>query len=163
ALRAPGRPCHPADADPRARCRRLRGGAARPRCRGQRAARQSGPALAAARGLSRARAEPRRGDGGARLRPSRTHGDRLASLARAGCRRGGPGRRDRRRGDGVALAAAENLTFTYPGAPRPALENATVAIEPGEVVAVFGASGSGKSTLLRAFAGLVPHFHGGRF
>jgi energy-coupling factor transport system ATP-binding protein len=28
---------------------------------------------------------------------------------------------------------------------------------------VLGRSGSGKSTLLRAFAGLVPHFHGGRF
>jgi energy-coupling factor transport system ATP-binding protein len=27
----------------------------------------------------------------------------------------------------------------------------------------LGPSGSGKSTLLRAFAGLVPHFHGGRF
>jgi energy-coupling factor transporter ATP-binding protein EcfA2 len=38
-----------------------------------------------------------------------------------------------------------------------------VSIEPGEVVVVLGASGSGKSTLLRAFAGLVPHFHGGRF
>jgi energy-coupling factor transport system ATP-binding protein len=36
-------------------------------------------------------------------------------------------------------------------------------IEPGELVAMFGASGSGKSTLLRALAGLVPHFHGGRF
>src|SRR5262249_25170469 len=32
-----------------------------------------------------------------------------------------------------------------------------------EVVLLLGASGSGKSTLLRAFAGLVPHFHGGRF
>jgi energy-coupling factor transport system ATP-binding protein len=28
---------------------------------------------------------------------------------------------------------------------------------------VLGRSGSGKSTLLRAFAGLVPHFHGGQF
>jgi energy-coupling factor transport system ATP-binding protein len=28
---------------------------------------------------------------------------------------------------------------------------------------VLGPSGSGKSTLLRAFAGLVPHFHGGGF
>jgi energy-coupling factor transport system ATP-binding protein len=28
---------------------------------------------------------------------------------------------------------------------------------------VLGRSGSGKSTLMRAFAGLVPHFHGGRF
>ncbi len=33
----------------------------------------------------------------------------------------------------------------------------------GEIVALLGPSGSGKSTLLRALAGLVPHFHGGRF
>jgi energy-coupling factor transport system ATP-binding protein len=31
------------------------------------------------------------------------------------------------------------------------------------VVALLGPSGSGKTTLLRALAGLVPHFHGGRF
>src|SRR5262249_10644360 len=33
----------------------------------------------------------------------------------------------------------------------------------GQVTLVLGRSGSGKSTLLRAFAGLIPHFHGGRF
>jgi energy-coupling factor transport system ATP-binding protein len=63
----------------------------------------------------------------------------------------------------VAVARIDGLSFSYPGGERPALENVSLAIEPGEIVALLGRSGSGKSTLLRALAGLVPHFHGGRF
>jgi energy-coupling factor transport system ATP-binding protein len=63
----------------------------------------------------------------------------------------------------VALAHADGLTFSYPGAERPALSDVSLQLEPGQVVALLGPSGSGKSTLLRALAGLVPHFHGGRF
>jgi energy-coupling factor transport system ATP-binding protein len=63
----------------------------------------------------------------------------------------------------VALARVDRLSFAYPGAERPALADVSLQIEPGEVIALLGPSGSGKSTLLRALAGLVPHFHGGRF
>jgi energy-coupling factor transporter ATP-binding protein EcfA2 len=54
-----------------------------------------------------------------------------------------------------------DLSFTYPGASKPALRGINLQIPDGELCLVMGPSGSGKSTLLRCINGLVPHFSGG--
>jgi energy-coupling factor transporter ATP-binding protein EcfA2 len=63
----------------------------------------------------------------------------------------------------VAVATVRGLTFTYGGDEGPALSGVSLDVAPGEVVLLTGRSGCGKTTLIRALAGLVPHFHGGRF
>lgn len=65
-----------------------------------------------------------------------------------------------RRGAAPALAV-EGLGYAYPHAARPALEDVSLEVAPGEFVLLAGRSASGKSTLLKAACGLVPHFHGG--
>ena len=49
----------------------------------------------------------------------------------------------------MALLTFEHLTFTYAGAPSPALYDVNLAVEPGEYVVLAGLSGCGKTTLLR--------------
>ena len=49
----------------------------------------------------------------------------------------------------------ENLSWTPPGADRPALQNITLTIEAGAVLAVIGPSAAGKSTLARVLAGAL--------
>ena len=55
----------------------------------------------------------------------------------------------------------ERLTYAYPDAAAPALDDVTLHVEEGELIVLAGRSGSGKSTLLRLASGLVPHVHGG--
>lgn len=41
----------------------------------------------------------------------------------------------------------EDVSFTYPGTERPAVDSVTLTMRPGTVTALVGASGSGKSTV----------------
>ncbi|MGB3639833.1 MAG: ABC transporter ATP-binding protein [Rivularia sp. (in: cyanobacteria)] len=50
---------------------------------------------------------------------------------------------------------AKNLTFTYPGAETPALDNVNFNITLGETIAIVGAIGSGKSTLANCLPRLL--------
>ena len=53
-----------------------------------------------------------------------------------------------------AAVAFDHVTFTYPGAERPALADVSFAVQPGQVVALVGPSGGGKTTA----ASLIPRF-----
>lgn len=55
---------------------------------------------------------------------------------------------------------ARNLCFTYPGATRPAIEDVSLTLERGEVVALVGENGSGKTTLAKVLSGLYVPQHG---
>ncbi|MCL2094805.1 ABC transporter ATP-binding protein/permease [Candidatus Saccharibacteria bacterium] len=48
-----------------------------------------------------------------------------------------------------------DVTFAYPGADRPVLQNISFTSHPGTITAIIGSTGSGKSTLLN----LIPRFY----
>ena len=60
--------------------------------------------------------------------------------------------------DVLPIAEVKNVSVAYPQqtGQRMVLENITLSIRPGEVLAILGPSGCGKSTLLRAMVGLIP-------
>jgi len=63
----------------------------------------------------------------------------------------------------MSQVSFDRVTFFYPDAAAPALQDVSLDIAAGQFTLVVGPSGSGKSTLLRCINGLVPHFSGGKF
>jgi ATP-binding cassette subfamily B protein/ATP-binding cassette subfamily C protein/ATP-binding cassette subfamily B multidrug efflux pump len=50
---------------------------------------------------------------------------------------------------GDAVLRAQGLTFRFPGARRPAVEQVAFSLAPGRTLGIVGATGAGKSTLVR--------------
>lgn len=57
--------------------------------------------------------------------------------------------------EGLTDIRLEHVTFTYPGAGSPALNDVSLTIPAGSRVAVVGSSGAGKSTLVDLLLGLL--------
>jgi ATP-binding cassette subfamily B protein len=56
---------------------------------------------------------------------------------------------------GEGVLAFNDVTFSYPGAESPVLENISFRAEPGKTTAIIGSTGCGKSTLIN----LIPRFY----
>ncbi len=61
----------------------------------------------------------------------------------------------------MAIIKTRDLTYTYPGANKPSIEEVELTIEKGDFIILTGPSGCGKTTLCRCFNGLIPHFYNG--
>ncbi|WP_018750088.1 ABC transporter ATP-binding protein [Paenibacillus sanguinis] len=53
------------------------------------------------------------------------------------------------------LVEFDHVSFSYPGAEQPAVQNISFTAKPGQVTAIIGGTGSGKSTLIS----LIPRFY----
>jgi fluoroquinolone transport system ATP-binding protein len=54
----------------------------------------------------------------------------------------------------------ENLSYTYPGSPSPALKSISFTVQKGEIFGFLGPSGAGKSTTQKVLNGLLRGFRG---
>jgi energy-coupling factor transporter ATPase len=61
----------------------------------------------------------------------------------------------------MGVIETRNVTYTYPGAPKPSIADVSIDVEKGEFTLITGPSGCGKTTLCRCFNGLIPHFYQG--
>ena len=55
----------------------------------------------------------------------------------------------------------DDVGYTYPDAPAPALQHVSLEVPRGSITGVVGASGAGKTTLAKVIAGFIPQVEGG--
>ena len=97
---------------------------------------------------------------GVKARTTRNEG-RVAALkklrAEFAARRPRPGvatvRLDTADPGGVRVLKIEDVSFAYPGAPRPIVSHFTADVLRGERIGILGANGAGKTTLLKLLTG----------
>jgi ATP-binding cassette subfamily B protein len=66
-----------------------------------------------------------------------------------------PSESDRKSPKSTGTIEFRNVTFTYPGALEPALNNVSFTAKPNQMTAIIGSTGSGKTTL----ANLIPRLY----
>ena len=57
----------------------------------------------------------------------------------------------------------QDLSFTYKGEEKPALQEIRLSVPDGGFLGVIGPAGAGKTTLARAITGMIPHHYTGEF
>jgi ATP-binding cassette, subfamily B, bacterial CvaB/MchF/RaxB len=97
-------------------------------------------------------------DKGAELRMLRLQGERLADIVLAPPEDGGLPRLSSRVPE--ARIDVRGVTFRYADNEADVLQGVSLAIEPGESVAIVGPSGGGKTTLLKLMLGIHAPAHG---
>jgi energy-coupling factor transporter ATP-binding protein EcfA2 len=61
----------------------------------------------------------------------------------------------------MSAISIDNLTWTYAGSKRPALDHISLEIKKGEAVLITGPAAAGKTTLCYCLNGLIPNFFPG--
>jgi ATP-binding cassette subfamily B protein len=110
------------------------------------------PAVALARGHEREMAAAI-ANGQTHVR-GHAHADRHANAHTNGSARQQPSADHGKPQAGALQIELDDVIFTYPGAPRPAVSDLSLTIPAGAMVGVTGAVGSGKSGLAKALVGV---------
>src|SRR3546814_1214180 len=77
-----------------------------------------------------------------------------------------PGNSTDQNSDGARMAGYQysyvmkGLTKTFPGAPKPVLNNIHLQFLPGTKIAIIGVNGAGKSTMMKLMAGFDQDYRG---